>query len=441
MYKNVHYNEYLYSPSDYYQHDGSRRNVFTWIPRDEKDEKFVWNFEFVYDNVYHIKNVKYGEYLYSPIDGFKYDNNRRRVFTWKNTEFVPKGEDRKFKWEITTVGNDVFIVNYQYNEHLYASVDHFNYKHLHELNGDRRSIFTWGPHSGIKEERDVWKIEDCRPQVRRVKRYAVNQNTNNGSKIFDEVIIGDKLYKHSLKVDREERSRYYSDINKTHLSRKLLSIEQPEVVASSGARPSSWINDLFGWITSSIGGLLGSKYRETPSTSSIILQVDAQKDINGTILLLDMLIRKVTGRKYISTVDQSISPLEAQGYALNITNRFEKVLNNTAIKSGISLTNLNLDPVAVQSAIVRKIINGRFSEIAKTLYSFAKEAYPEFKQTDKFLVHLRSQLEGEKVLQQKVEKPYKDLSQEVSRKVELSKKPDTFLNGTSVVKGISRGIN
>ncbi|WP_419215003.1 hypothetical protein [Wolbachia endosymbiont of Rhagoletis cingulata] len=36
---------------------------------------------------------------------------------------------------------------------------------------------------------------------------------------------------------------------------------------------------------------------------------------------------------------------------------------------------------------------------------------------------------------------YKDLSQEVSRKVELSKKPDTFLNGTSVVRGISRAIN
>ena len=45
------------------------------------------------------------------------------------------------------------------------------------------------------------------------------------------------------------------------------------------------------------------------------------------------------------------------------------------------------------------------------------------------------------MLQQKVEKPSKDLSQEVSRKVQLSKKPDTFLNGTSVVQGISRAIN
>ncbi|WP_353277655.1 hypothetical protein [Wolbachia endosymbiont (group B) of Villa cingulata] len=57
---------------------------------------------------------------------------------------------------------------------------------------------------------------------------------------------------------------------------------------------------------------------------------------------------------------------------------------------------------------------------------------------------MRSNLKEEKetvMLQQKVEKPYKDLSQEVSRKVQLSKKPDTFLNGTSVVQGISRAIN
>lgn len=45
------------------------------------------------------------------------------------------------------------------------------------------------------------------------------------------------------------------------------------------------------------------------------------------------------------------------------------------------------------------------------------------------------------MLQQKVEKPSKILDQQVSGKVESSKKPDTFLNGTSVVKGISRAIN
>jgi len=245
-------------------------------------------------------------------------------------------------------------------------------------------------------------------------------------------------------VKREHKKQVYSDV--FNRSPEVMLSDQPHRhehsrqhirnrrMVSSSAKPSSWINDLFNWVKSSIGELLSS------NTTSSISQVDGQIDVDGAIMLLDLLVRKVTGQKYISIVDQPISSLEAQGYALNIIEKFEKVLNETAVKSGISVTNLNFDPVAVQSAIVRQIINGRFSEISKTLYSSAKEACPEFKQTDKFLDHLRSSLESKKeavLLQQKVEKPSKILDQQVSRKVELSKKPNTFLNGTSVVKGIS----
>lgn len=251
-----------------------------------------------------------------------------------------------------------------------------------------------------------------------------------------------RLNKKGEKSIQRKRRHHHGDHNRHHghLSRNLLAIDQPEIAASSGTRPSSLINDLFSWVKSSIGGLLSSQPVGISSTKNSISQVDAQIDVNGTIMLLDVLVRKVTGQKYISTVDQPISPLEAQGYALNITKRFEKVLNQTAIKSGISVTNLNFDPVAIQSAIVGQIISEKFSKIPKALYSFSKEACPEFKQTDKFLVHLRSQLEVEKetaLLQQKVEKPSKILDHQVSGKVELSRKPDTFLNGTSVVKGIS----
>ncbi|WP_353277654.1 latrotoxin-related protein [Wolbachia endosymbiont (group B) of Villa cingulata] len=155
---------------------------------------------------------------------------------------------------------------------------------------------------------------------------------------------------------QRKRRHHHGDHARHHMSRKLLAIDssnQPEIATSSGIRPTAWINDLFGWVRSSISGLLSSKPESTPSPIS---QVDARVDVNGTIMLLDVFIRKVTGQKYVSTVDHSISPLEAQGYALNITNRFEKVLNKTAIKSGISVTNLNFDPVVVQSAIIEKII-------------------------------------------------------------------------------------
>lgn len=255
-------------------------------------------------------------------------------------------------------------------------------------------------------------------------------------------------------VKKEYRDQVYDDVfnripevmefHRHEHSRQHVRNRRSEYTINSGTRSSSWTNDLFGWVKSSVSWLLSSKPKETLSTPSSISQVDALMDVNGTIMLLDVIVRKFTGKQYIPAVDQSIPLLEARGYALNITDRFEKVLNKTAIKSGISVTNLNFDPVVVQSAIIGKIINGKFSEIAKTLYSIAKEACPEFKQTDKFLAHLRNQLEGEKetaLLQQKVEKPSKVLGQEVLRQVELSKKPDTFLNGTSVVQGISRAIN
>ncbi|RDD34026.1 Ankyrin repeat [Wolbachia endosymbiont of Cylisticus convexus] len=275
-----------------------------------------------------------------------------------------------------------------------------------------------------------------------IEEYLRSKSAVQSSMLIPHVTLANDRVRHRKRRHHHgDHNRHYSHLLNKHSI--IDSSNQSEIVASSSTRPSSWINDLFSWVKDSIGGLFSSRAalpEETLNTTSSISQIDAPIDVNGTIMLLDLLIRKVTGQKYISTADQPISPLEAQGYALNITKEFERLLNETATKSGISVENLNFDPVAVQSAVVRQIVSEKFSEIPKTLYSFAKEACPELKQTDKFLVHLRSQLEGEKetaLLQQKVEKPSKILDQQVSGKVELSKKPDTFLNGTSVVKGIS----
>lgn len=157
-----------------------------------------------------------------------------------------------------------------------------------------------------------------------------------------------------------------------HLSSNLLAIDssnQPEIAASSGTRPSSWINDLFGWVKSSIGELLGSRAAlpEKTFTQSSISQISAPIDVNGTIMLLDILIRKVTGQKYVSTADQYISPLEAQGYTLNITKGFEKVVEQAALKSGISMHRLNIDYMGMQKEITRKVMSGKFNEISGIL--------------------------------------------------------------------------
>ncbi|WP_237342887.1 tetratricopeptide repeat protein [Wolbachia endosymbiont of Folsomia candida] len=218
--------------------------------------------------------------------------------------------------------------------------------------------------------------------------------------------------------------------------------------SSAATRIGSGINDLFGWVKNSIGGLFNSRaaLHENNTTQSSLSQVDAQVNVDGTILLLDVFIRKITGQEHVSTEGQSISLLEAQANTLNITTKFEQILNETAVKSGISATSLNFNPVSVQSTIVGQIRNGNFSEISKTLYSAAKEACrPEFKQTDKFLAQLRSHLEGvlaEKEVELLVGKQ-KSLSKAnrlVEKSVpqaEVDNKPNTFLNDTLTSKQLS----
>ncbi|WP_264377026.1 ankyrin repeat domain-containing protein [Wolbachia endosymbiont (group B) of Ochlodes sylvanus] len=201
---------------------------------------------------------------------------------------------------------------------------------------------------------------------------------------YDNVVnyLEEELSKEREKPVRRKRLHHHGDYNSHHLSRKLRSIDssnQPEIVASSGARPSSWINDLFGWVKSSIGGLLGSRAAlpEKTFTQSSISQISAPIDVNGTIMLLDLLIRKVTGQKYISTVDQSISPLEAQGYALNITKEFEKVVEQAGLKSGVSMHRLNIDYMEMQKEITRKVMSGKFNEISGILKSYVEKACPD----------------------------------------------------------------
>ncbi|WP_264376206.1 ankyrin repeat domain-containing protein [Wolbachia endosymbiont (group B) of Idaea aversata] len=190
-----------------------------------------------------------------------------------------------------------------------------------------------------------------------------------------------KLKEEREKPAQRKRRHHHGDHDhhRSHLSRNLLAIDssgQPEIAASSSTRPSSWINDLFSWVKSSVGGFRAALPEETLSTTSSISQVDAPIDVNGTIMLLDLLIRKVTGQKYIFTVDQSISPLEAQGYALNIKKGFRKVVEQAARDSKISIHRLDIDFIKVQEEITRKVMDGKFNEISGILNSHLEKACP-----------------------------------------------------------------
>ncbi|WP_264704376.1 ankyrin repeat domain-containing protein [Wolbachia endosymbiont (group B) of Apotomis betuletana] len=266
---------------------------------------------------------------------------------------------------------------------------------------------------------------------------------------YDNVVnyLEEELSKEREKPVRRKRLHHHGDYNSHHLSRKLRSIDssnQPEIVASSGTRPSSWINDLFGWVKSSIGGLLGSRAAlpEKTFTQSSISQISAPIDVNGTIMLLDLLIRKVTGQKYISTVGQSISPLEAQGYTLNITKEFEKVVEQAGLKSGVSMHRLNIDFVEIQKEVTGKIMSGKFDEISGVLSSYLEKACPgreagcpgklSSKKLDKFMVEFNSRLNV--VLNRSIQRTLHngDGRLEVDGAKQMSLEPQSYLSNASI---------
>ncbi|MBA8755798.1 hypothetical protein HCR15_01320 [Wolbachia pipientis] len=95
------------------------------------------------------------------------------------------------------------------------------------------------------------------------------------------------------------------------------------------------------------------------------------------------------------------------------------------------------------TAIIEHLRNDKFSKISKTLYSSAKEASLEFKQTGKFLAQLKSHLEEmvaeeETVLIMDKQKTLTGSPKpNISATAIESKEPSTFLNGTSTSKLLS----
>ncbi|WP_264375752.1 ankyrin repeat domain-containing protein [Wolbachia endosymbiont (group B) of Sphaerophoria taeniata] len=256
-------------------------------------------------------------------------------------------------------------------------------------------------------------------------------------------------------VKREYKDQVYNDVFNpevmmlsdqpvTHRHRHSRHREQARhrrSTTSSSTRPTGWINDLFGWVKSSVSGLLSSK---PESTKSPISQVDARVDVNGTIMLLDMLIRKVTGQKYVSTADQSISPLEAQGYALNITKGFEKVVEQAGLKSGVSMHRLSIDYMGMQKEITRKVMSGKFNEISGILSSYVEKACPDGeagklspKKFDKFMIEFNKGLDI--TLNQSIEHNGNGrLEVNDVKEQQISLEPQSYLSNASIQGHLTR---
>lgn len=136
MIKNHDKDEYLYAAGDYHAYDSERRDVFTWISGQTVSQGF-WKFESVNaGNDFKIKNTYHNEYLYAAGNYFRFDSERRRIFTWRDGSCVKEGY---WKLNPTDSAKYVRIYNNEQREYLYSPNNHFKY------DNERRRVFTWMP--------------------------------------------------------------------------------------------------------------------------------------------------------------------------------------------------------------------------------------------------------------------------------------------------------
>jgi hypothetical protein len=183
-----------------------------------------------------------------------------------------------------------------------------------------------------------------------------------------------------------------------------------------------------------------------PSGGNTILEMGdyylSQADFNGTITLLDILIRKLkTGEKHVSTQVKDISEQEALNYAFRITQECKKIVEQAALKSGISMHRLGVDFMGVQKEITGKIMSNRFDKIAEIVSSYVEKACPgrevgypgklSSKKFDKFMVEFNSRLNV--VLGQPIQQMLHNENSKLGVSDEqINSGPQSYLSNTSI---------
>lgn len=141
--------EYLYAPIDYYMYDDDRRRVFTWKSNwtpDEDKEKWRILQPNVDEDRFVIQSANTREYMYATeyasIPDDAEGRRRSRVFLWR-----PKTYDEKSFWQLLPLPHGEFaLYNCYREEFLYASSETWD-------NDERRHVWT----KNNCEEGDTWK--------------------------------------------------------------------------------------------------------------------------------------------------------------------------------------------------------------------------------------------------------------------------------------------
>jgi len=105
-------------------------------------------------------------------------------------------------------------------------------------------------------------------------------------------------------------------------------------------------------------------------------------DMNGNLLLLNTLVRKITGEKFIPCTSHihSISEREAMASAIGITYEFEEALKEAAKASKTKIPRDKLGHqlyINIHSIVTASMVKGEYDKIENILHSAAKYICPE----------------------------------------------------------------
>ncbi len=145
---------------------------------------------------------------------------------------------------------------------------------------------------------------------------------------------------------------------------------------------------------------------------------------------------------------KDISEQEALGYAVNIVEGFKKVVEQAALRNGISMHRLNIDFIEMQKEITRKIVGGKFDRISEVLKSHIEQVCPDKKagcsgrlsqkKFDKFISEFDNKLDA--MLNQSIQQIYRNSMLGVKEQ-QTSSEPKSYLNNVSVQGHLTQAEN
>nr|WP_223158783.1 ankyrin repeat domain-containing protein [Wolbachia endosymbiont of Pentalonia nigronervosa] len=180
---------------------------------------------------------------------------------------------------------------------------------------------------------------------------------DNGHNAVASYLKSKGSYSNRNRRDISENRKKYKETNNA---------VQEKYVTSGASIATSWLPQLVIGITQGLYNFVTAESKRENinqfNTETSIWNID----VNGIIMLFDVLVRKVTGQKYVATAEQSVNA-EAQSYALNIIEKFEQwIRDKYGIQAGESI---NL--AEMQSKIYYTIKSGNSRKIPDIFFSYA----------------------------------------------------------------------